>query len=55
MTRKSFWFSDHDIEADEDTCHVLLSTNEKLPVSIVTIQTQTISFENLLGIEIDPN
>ena len=44
-------FSENRLKANENKCHVLLSTNENVLVSIGTIQIQNSSSEKLLGIK----
>ena len=42
------WFSDNYMKANEDTCDVLLSTNENMPVNIGKAQIQNSSSEKPL-------
>ena len=47
------WFSDNHMKANEDKCHILLSSNENLLVNVGTLQIQDSSSEKLIGIKID--
>ena len=49
------WFSDNQIKGNEDKCHILISTKEKVCVNIDTTQIINSKCEKLLGIKIDSN
>ena len=46
------WFRDNNTKANENKCHVLLSTNKNVLVNIDTAQIQNSSFGKLLGVTI---
>ena len=49
------WFSDNEMKGNEDNCHVLIRTKEKVCVNIGTTQITNSKCKKLLGIKIDSN
>ena len=47
------WFSDNQMKANKDKCHLVISNNEKVPMKIDNIELENTSSEKLLGIIID--
>ena len=49
------WFSDNQMKANKDKCHLVTSTNNKVFMKIDDIEIESTSSEKLLGIKIDSN
>ena len=49
------WFSDNEMKGNEDNCHVLIGTKEKVYVNIGTTKITNSTCKKLLGIKIDSN
>ena len=47
------WFSDNQMNANKDKCHVVISHNEKVSMKIDNIELENTSSEKLLSIIID--
>ena len=47
------WFSDNQMKANKDKCHVVISNNKKVSMKIDNIELENTSFEKWLGIIID--
>ena len=47
------WFSDNQMKANKDKCHLVISNNEKVSMKIDNIELENTSSEKLLGITID--
>ena len=47
------WFSDNQMTANTDKCHLVISNNEKVSMKIDNIELENTSSEKLLGIIID--
>ena len=47
------WFSDNQMKANKDKCHLVISNNEKVPMKIDNIELENTSSEKLLGTIID--
>ena len=47
------WFSDNQMKASKDKCHLAISNNEKVSMKIDNIKLENASSEKLLGIIID--
>ena len=44
------WFSDNQVKAKKDKCHLVISNNEKVSMKIDNIELENTSSEKLLGI-----
>ena len=47
------WFSENQMKANKDNCHLVIRNNEKVTMKIVNIEIENTSSEKLLGIIID--
>ena len=47
------WFSDNQMKANKDKCHVVISNNKKVSMKIDNIELENTSSEKWLGIIID--
>ena len=47
------WFSDNQMKANKDKCHLVISNNEKVSIKIDNIELENTSSKKLLGIIID--
>ena len=47
------WFSDNQMKASKDKCHLVISNNEKVSMKIDNIELENTSSEKLLGIIIE--
>ena len=47
------WFSDNQMKANKDKCHLVISNNETVSMKIDNIELENTSSEKLLGIIID--
>ena len=47
------WFSDNQMKANRDKCHVVISNNKKVSMKIDNIELENTSSEKWLGIIID--
>ena len=43
------WFSDNQMKANKDKCHLVISNNEKVSMKIDNIELENTSSEKLLG------
>ena len=47
------WFSDNQMKANQDKCHLIVSKNEKVSMHIGPFEIENTNCEKLLGVKVD--